>query len=446
MRLAMVVGATAVLLAGCTPPSAGHALSVRISLLGASCEVASGDATISGFNMQTIGPVPLTVSGDELQGTVDAVPVGEDRVVTVNAYDAAHTRVYTGSTTVQVLKDQVVSAAVSLHSDPAGCPDTGTVVIVGTIDDSGDADGGSPDAGLETGGTVLSGEGLAFSFTEAELAPNGVLYFLDPDLDQVHRLDLNTQTVLPPLQGTLEAQTMALTDDGQEAYLSYVDGRIDAFDLDGGTSHFFAAAPGTVSRMVVAGPYLFTHDPTGAWGTNSLFDRATGGRVFSVDWRNGARAAVYSPLNQKVYYLDQGVSPTDIHMAQLDGGALTTDVDSPYHGAYSLPNPLRLLPDESGLIVGSGLIFNAADLTYRTSIGLSFVDIAFLNGNLYLVDQVGPNTQLRTLDGAFSLTAAAYYPGVPERLFTYQGQLVLVTLGAEGVEVRLLDPPAPEAP
>jgi hypothetical protein len=114
----------------------------------------------------------------------------------------------------------------------------------------------------------------------------------------------------------------------------------------------------------------------------------------------------------------------DIDMA---AGTIGADRDSPYHGDYNLPNPLRLLPDESGVIVGSGLIFNSADLTYRTAMGLSFADVAFYGGRFYLIDTVGDLTQLRVLSARFDVLAASYHTGRAKRLFVNGSQLVLVT-------------------
>jgi hypothetical protein len=235
--------------------------------------------------------------------------------------------------------------------------------------------------------------------------------------------------------------SFALVPDGSLAYLGYVGGRMDVFDLDAGTGKFFAAAPATVSSMLVTDAYLFTVDDSGAWDTHSLFQRSTGARVDAQEWRETIRSMAYAPLSRKVFYLDAFVSPTDVHMETVDAtGKLTGDTDSPYHGSYDLPNPLRLLPDQSGVIIGSGLIFNTSDLTYRTSIGLSFTDIAFLGNRLYLIDPVGTNTQLRVLDSGFNILAAKYFPGTPRRAFAWNGKLVLVLENGGGLNIWFLDP------
>lgn len=414
-------------------PSEGEALRVSVSLAGDACGVVSASATVTAADMAPIGPVPLVVSASTIQGLIAGVPAGAARTVTVRAYDARVLVAYEGSTQVDVLAGRTVSASLVLARNVQNCPAaaTGNVEVIGTLES---------DPPPEEG--VLQGPELAFSFADAALTSDGVVHFFDAQADRIRRLDLATRTILPAVGGSLDAVSMAVAPDGSVAYLGYVGGRIDAFDLRTGTSSFFGAAPATVSSMVVAGGYLFTIDDSGAWDSHSLYDRATGARVASADWRNTSRSIVYSPLRQKVFFLDSGVSPTDVSMVPIDAaaGTLGAEVDSPYHGDYALPNPLRLLPDESGLLVGSGLVFEASDLTYRTSLGLSFVDVAFLEDRLFLVDTVGTTTQLRVLNGHYDILAADWFPGQACRLFAWGGELVLVTQGPSSLQVRFITP------
>jgi len=410
-------------------------LQVQISLVGDVCGVVSADATVTAPDMATIGPVPLAIVGATIVGHISEVPAGAARTVSVAARDASGLPVYEGSVQVDVIAWQSVAADILLFRNTTNCPltQTGDIQVTGTIV----SDPPPPPAG-----DVLSGPELAFGFTEATLTSDGVISFFDRGTDRIYRLDLATRTFRPVLVGSADAMSMAVVPDGSAAYLGYVGGRMDVFDLATGASRFFAAAPATVSSMIVTGGYLFTVDDSGAWDTQSLFHRATGARVAAVEWRDSSRSTVYSPLQQKVYYLDSGVSPTDVHMVPVDvaAGTLGADVDSPYHGSYSLPNPVRLLPDESGVIVGSGIIFNASDLTYRTSLGLQFTDVAFLGDRIYLIDPVGGDTRLRALSSGFDILSAEVLPGVPRQIFARAGQLVLVTEGASSLEVRFITP------
>ncbi|SDE71424.1 hypothetical protein [Myxococcus virescens] len=428
--------------------NAGETESVRmeISLAGDVCGVVSADAVVSGLGMSVIGPVPLQVDGTAIRGQVSEVPAGTGRAVRVIAYNASMLEVYAGSAVVDVVAGEVVSASLVLHRNPVNCPGTTT----GGIDISGRLETGepTPDGGSDGGvdpdaGVVLGGAEFAFSYQDATLTSDGVIHFLDGNADRIRRLDLTTRSFLSAYVGTGDATSMAVASDGQTAYLAYTGGRIDAFtSTEDGTARFFAAAPASVSRMVVADRYLFTIDGSGAWGTHALYQRATGARVAAADWRSSAVSLLFSEANNTIYFADSGVSPQDLNRVQVDmeAGTLGAEIDSPYHGAYNLRAPLRLWPDGSAVVTGSGLLFNAADLTYRTSIGLSFVDIAFHGERLYLIDTVGDRTQLRVLNHRFDILSAAYYPGAAQRVFVHNGQLVLLTsTGSNGFQARLLD-------
>jgi hypothetical protein len=410
------------------------ALHLAIALAGDQCGVVAGQATVSAPEMETIGPVELEVGQGSMKGQISNVPAGLARTVAVVARNARGLSVYEGSAKVDVVAGATAAASIVLVRNTANCPvaGTGSVDVAGTIQNEPPP---SP-------GDVLSGAEFAFDFTDAVLTSDGILHFFDAASDRIRRLDLASRKKLPDLVGSADAVSMAVAPDGSAAYLGYTGGRIDAFDLATGTSKFFAAAPSTVSSMIVTDAYLFTVDDSGAWNTQSLFQRSTGARVASADWRNASRSMVYSPAQQTVYYLDSDVSPTDVRMQpiNLKDGTLGADKDSPYHGDYNLPNPLRLLPDESGVIVGSGLIFNTADLTYRSSLGLTFTDIAFLKDKLYLIDPVGSTTQLRVLDSTFDILSAQYFSGTPKRAFAFGDKIVLVTQTASSLEIRFLAP------
>ncbi|MFP2908274.1 hypothetical protein ACLESD_25120 [Pyxidicoccus sp. 3LFB2] len=438
---------------GSQPPensSGTESIRMEISLAGDACGVMSARATVFAQDMGTLGPVPLEVTDTAIQGRINSVPAGTGRTVSVFAYNASGLEVYAGSVVVDVVAGQVTSAQLVLRRNMTNCPGstTGSIDINGVLESGEpvpDAGTGGGDGGVEPdGGIVLGGADFNFSFQDATLTQNGVIHFMDGQADSIRRLDLQSRAFLPPYVGTGDATAMAVAPDGTTAYLAYTGGRIDAFDAQGaGNARFFGAAPAVVSSMVVAGNYLFTIDGSGAWDTHALYQRSTGTRVFSADWRHSATSLAFSPADNSIYFTNSGVSPQDVHRVTVDmaAGTFGNEVDSPYHGDYFLNSPLRMLPDGSGFILGSGLLFNAGDLTYRTSLGLSFVDVAFHGDRLYLIDAVGQTTQLRVLNSRFDILSAANYPGTPLRLFVHGGKLVLLTrAGTSGFQVRIMTP------
>lgn len=420
---------------------AQEVVSVHFSLDGDVCGVVSAYATISAPGMSSIGPVALTVGQTSIDGSIAHVPAGPGRTVRVEAFDALARRVYFGLTTVDVLSGVTTPAHLVLEQDTVNCPadgaGTGKVVIIGVIVPAGTTDGGTSSETSDAG-IIVAVTGVTAAPEQIALDQAGVLYLLDTVASRIERLSLSQRVLLPPLVGTLRARTMAVAPDGTAAYLGYEGGRIDAFDLSTATATLFAATPETASSLLVAGGLLFTIDGSGAWDSDTIYSRTTGARLATADWRSTGRSLVYAPTRETIFFLDTGVSPADVRRVTLTGGALGAEVDSPYHGSYDLSGRLTLLPDESGVLVGSGIIFETKDLTYRTAIGLSFTDAAFHDGKLYLAQPQASSTVIRVLDASYNIVATATYPGQLARMFVWQGKLVMVSMTSVGVEVRLV--------
>ena len=330
----------------------------------------------------------------------------------------------------------------------------------GTAGSGGDGGaGGTGSGGDGAGGTAGSGGdggdggagGIAnepdlvasFDFSDALMSIDGVVHLYVDSENRLERLDLAAKEWLAPLQGSATTTAFAVSPDGTSAYLSYVGGRIDEFDTVTGVRTFFSATPETASTIHVVGPHLFTIDASGAWDSHSLYDRATGARLFSDEWRDTSRSMVYAPNRERLLFLDSGSSPTDINYVDVNTsmGTLSAEVDSPYHGSYSLPNPLRLTPDEQYVIVGNGNYFTVEALEYATSFGLSFDDLVFYGGDLHLLDSIGQLAQIRVLDSAFNILHAEFVPGEARRFFEYDDELAVITATATGIEVRFLSLP-----
>ena len=307
--------------------------------------------------------------------------------------------------------------------------------------------GGMAGAGGVAGSGGTGGEPApltrSIDFADAAMTADGVVHFYVESANEVERLDVVARQWLAPLEGSATTTDFTVSPDGSTVYLSYEGGRIDELDADTGARSFFSATPETASTIHVVGPYLFTIDSSGAWDSHSLYDRATGARLFTDEWRDTSRSMVYAEGRERLLFLDSGASPTDINYVDVDTetGALGDEVDSPYHGSYSLPSPIRLTPDEQFVVVGNGNHFSVETLEYTTSFGLPFDDLVFYEDDLYLLDAIGDLAQIRVLDSGFNILHAEFVPGVARRFFVYGDELVVVTDGGAGIEVRFLSLP-----
>jgi len=276
-----------------------------------------------------------------------------------------------------------------------------------------------------------------FSFQIAEKGGQ-VVYFLDDLGSAVHRYDLVQKKFLAPLStADITAAKMAVTPSGDKVYVGSSQGRINGIETASGTSTFLGSAAGQLLWMLVTGNYLYTIDDSGAWESHATFDLSTGQRVFSDDWRNDSQGAFYAPISKRVFTFRDGTSPNDIYYEEInqDTGALSNEVESPYHGDYVLGHPIRVSPDESTVFVASGVAFNTADLTYKTAIGMSYTDLTFAGQSSYLLHSKASGSEVVVLDKKLAITSSFVVDGAPLRVFVHGDRLTTFTRKGNSIAV-----------
>jgi hypothetical protein len=126
----------------------------------------------------------------------------------------------------------------------------------------------------------------------------------------------------------------------------------------------FAAGPSHPYGIAAVDGHLLLCDEAGAWESFITFD-ALGDTVDFRDFRYRSDTYAWSVSRRRLYHLNDGSSPRDLHYQQVDAdGMLGLQGDSPYHGNYPFRQPVRLSPDESLVFVGSGHLFDAATLVH----------------------------------------------------------------------------------
>lgn len=101
----------------------------------------------------------------------------------------------------------------------------------------------------------------------------------------------------------------------------------------------------------------------------------TGGSFASI---YGTTRGVMSESLGKIFTLSEGLSPADISYNSVNTttGAFNGGGDSPYHGDYSMANPMWLSADQTLLFTGAGTYFRTADLNYAGSLGAWMISIS----------------------------------------------------------------------
>ncbi|MBU8893979.1 hypothetical protein DRW03_13405 [Corallococcus sp. H22C18031201] len=98
-----------------------NAIKVHVSLEGDPCGVTSATASLEGPALR-IPPKALTVGANAIDGALFGMPVAQQHLVYVKAYNSQGQLVYDGNSTVDVRDGSEDSANVYMFSDPRTCP------------------------------------------------------------------------------------------------------------------------------------------------------------------------------------------------------------------------------------------------------------------------------------------------------------------------------------
>lgn len=281
--------------------------------------------------------------------------------------------------------------------------------------------------------TVAPGEpidptGLAYT-PDAMLLDedDGVLYLLSKLHVSVFRWSLEERRYLEslPLLAVPQFVTLDATDD--ILYIAYENGKLDKMPVATGVEQHFATLPQNPLGLAMAGHFLFAVDPSGAWVTHYTF-APDGGQVSAVEWNYYSSEYIWSPANQKMYFFRDDTSPNDIISEDIDAatGEIGDERDSPYHGEVGTLHPIRVSPDGSIVVLGSGQIYNALSLARVNTLPNNILDAAWIGGTLTTLRNGTGVVQLQSWSGTFAPTGTLQLPGAGLRLFAYNGKVVLV--------------------
>jgi hypothetical protein len=293
-----------------------------------------------------------------------------------------------------------------------------------------------------TPGQPVDPNGLSYTPDDAFLDRNGVLYLLSKSQQSLFRWDTRSQRYLVTIPLVEVPSFAAYSEAHHKIYVAYPAGLIRQIDLAG--TNFvetpFANLPSSPIGLGVAGPYVFAVDPSGAWVTHYTFDSA-GNLADSVDWNYYSREYIWSPVNQKMYFFRDDTSPNDVlsEAINADGtvhtslplGGIGGQLDSPLHGSEGFVHPIRVSPDGSLVVLGSGVLHDATTLArLPLSLGNSFTDAAWTPAGLRTLRTINNLAQFQQWNGSsYAQGLVRQVPGLAHRLFGFNtNQLLAVTL------------------
>jgi Thrombospondin type 3 repeat len=284
------------------------------------------------------------------------------------------------------------------------------------------------DIGPVEPGLPIDATGLAYTPDQIVLGTDDIVYLLSSQHLSVFRWSVGEQRYLDAIPLAEAPESMAYSATNQALYLAYPSGRltrIDVVALDG--EHSFAQATGNPCGLATAGAYVFTCDPSGAWISHFTYG-PTGNLVASEDWNYFSSEYIWSAANQRMYFFRDDTSPNDLIWEQIGAdGTIGTQKDSPYHGSYGFQHPIRVAPDGSVVVLGSGRIYDAISLAEIDSLSNDVLDAVWLNGQLATLRQFESLSQVQLWNGSYDLTGNIRALGTPLRVFPLDAEFLIIS-------------------
>jgi outer membrane protein assembly factor BamB len=269
----------------------------------------------------------------------------------------------------------------------------------------------------------------------------GNIYFLSNVNDRIYRWSSATNQFTNPIvmsesiyKDFGESRVMTYSSEHNRLYIGYSSGTVSRFDLDELKEVAFAHLGQAINGIAAVGKFVLAENANGAWNTHYIIDEF-GEVTDSKDWNRHSRTYAWNKENSRVYFLRDGTSPNDLHYEAIDQtlGHITESGESPYHSSANISQPVRVSVDGRYIILGSGAIFDAADITLFGELGLQSTDIISIADLIISIDNNDASQKLKIWQfEGLSLRAEMDIAGTGVALAPNGDELNLITLLSDG--------------
>jgi hypothetical protein len=277
-------------------------------------------------------------------------------------------------------------------------------------------------------GDPIDPSNLVYTPEKMILGEDGVVYLLSRSNFSIFRWSVPERRYLPTIPLVDAPTFIAYSSVNHALYLAYPGGRINRILPTVSLAETpFANLPQTALGLATAGEFIFASDGSGAWNTHYTF-RPDGTLQSSKDWNYFSQEYIWSAANRKMYFFRDDSSPNDLLWENIDlEGVLGPIQDSPYHDSTGFVHPIRVAPDGSVIVLGSGRVFNALTLALTNALSNNISDADWLNGSLFSVRAPGTNTQLQAWNSNYGQSGSIQINGIPLRLLAVGSKLLAIT-------------------
>lgn len=263
---------------------------------------------------------------------------------------------------------------------------------------------------------------LVYTPDSVQLGNDEIVYLLSHANLSIFRWSIPEERYLETIPLVKVPSHMAYSPVNNTIYLAYPNGELTQIALNSSTTEIpFANSPQKPLGIAAAGNYLFVCDPTGPWVSHFTY-KFDGTLVAAKDWNYFSSEYIWNEVNQRMYFLRDDTSPNNLHSEEIrNDGSIGAQVETPYHGIHGIRHPIRVAPDGSVVILGSGLIFDAHDLTHIGSLSNDIEDAVWKEKALFTICSTGKcksQIQKWNSENNYEITATWQLAGKAFRIFS----------------------------
>ena len=262
------------------------------------------------------------------------------------------------------------------------------------------------------------------------LTNDETVYLLSKQYQSIFRWNVPQRKYLSTIPLRDVPYTMTYSSDNNRLYIVYKNGEIYQINLDDSLEEtLFAILPGAPCGLAMAENFLFACDHSEYWPTHSVIS-STGQVVSTKHDENSAQEYAWSPIQGKLYFTLDNQSPTSLYWENIDEtGVIGEDQSSPFYNGEGIENPVRVKPDGSIVLLGSGRIFDGSSLEWIDELANSFTDARWKDDDTLVSLRINDDqSQLQKWNtDTYDLVSAQDITGSPIHLFSIDEGWLAIT-------------------
>jgi hypothetical protein len=277
-------------------------------------------------------------------------------------------------------------------------------------------------------GTPVDPDGLAYTPDAIVQGNGGTVYLLSNANLSIFHWSAAQNSYLESISLTETVKHMAYSGENNTLYLAYDSGKITQIKIEATPVEVpFVNSPQSPLGLATAGEFVFVVDPSGAWVSHFSYD-PSGVLLSQVEWNYYSNEYIWNAANRKMYFFRDDTSPNDLLWEDIDVfGYIGAKQDSPYHSSDGILHPIRVAPDGSVILLGSGRIYDAISLEQLDALSNNIEDAVWIGDGLFTLIPGIHGSEIQQWSNNYAIQDSFPVVGEPLRIFSMEAYLMIIT-------------------